>query len=158
MKIRIIELKDNAAAAAMIRAVFHEFNAPKKGTVYSDPLTDKLVQTFNGSNSILWVAEEDGKILGTCGIFPTQGLPYNHAELVKFYLHPAARGKGIGKKLFERSLNSAVDLGYTSIYIESLPQFSTAIGIYEKYGFKYLKKPLGSSGHTSCNIWMIKEL
>lgn len=158
MNIRKIELKDNAAAASMIKAVFHEFDAPKIGTVYSDPLTDKLAETFRAAGSVLWVAEQDGKIMGTCGIFPTKGLPQHYAELVKFYLDPAARGKGIGKILFEKSLDSAAELGYTNIYIESLPQFFTAIGIYEKYGFKYLDKPLGTSGHTSCNIWMIKEM
>ncbi len=158
MNIRKIELKDNLKAAAMIKAVFHEFDAPKVGTVYSDPLTNKLAETFIDARSVLWVAEEDEVIMGTCGIFPTEGLPENYAELVKFYLAPHARGKGIGKKLFEKSLRSAVDLGYTKIYIESFPQFSTAIGIYEKYGFNYLDQPLGNSGHTSCNIWMIKDL
>ncbi len=158
MNIRTIELKDNINAANLIKSIFREFDAPKVGTVYSDPLTDKLAETFTEAGSVLWIAEEGDAVLGMCGIFPTEGLPQYCAELVKFYLAPKARGKGIGKHLFEKSLASAADLGYTKIYIESLPQFATAIGIYEKYGFKFLDQPLGNSGHTSCNIWMIKEL
>lgn len=32
-------------------------------------------------------------------IYPTNGLPDGYAELVKLYLSPAARGKGIGNTL-----------------------------------------------------------
>lgn len=158
MTIRKIELKDNVAAAAMIRNVFDEFNAPLIGTVYSDPLTDSLYQTFDIAKAVLWVALLDNKLVGICGIFPTLGLPEGCAELVKFYLAPEARGQGLGKTLFDKSLESAKKLGYQEIYIESMPQFSKAINIYEKYGFTYLQNPIGTSGHTSCNIWMIKKI
>jgi putative acetyltransferase len=30
--------------------------------------------------------------------------------------------------------------------------------MYEKFGFTYLKQSLGNSGHTGCDIWMLKEL
>ena len=48
--------------------------------------------------------------------------------------------------------------GYTEMYIESLPDFTKAVRIYEKQGFQRLKQPLGNSGHTTCNIWMLKQL
>jgi len=44
------------------------------------------------------------------------------------------------------------------IYIESLPEFSNAVQMYEKLGFKKLDKALGSSGHTTCTIWMIRDV
>jgi putative acetyltransferase len=49
-------------------------------------------------------------------------------------------------------------MGYKRLYLESLPEFSKAVSMYEKFGFERLDKPLGSSGHTTCNIWMLKEL
>ena len=44
--IRPIEEKDNKEIAALIRKVFEEFDAPKTESVYSDPLTDRLFQSF----------------------------------------------------------------------------------------------------------------
>ncbi len=40
--IRKILPEDNSSLAKMIREVFEEFDAPREGTVYSDPTTDIL--------------------------------------------------------------------------------------------------------------------
>ena len=156
--IRRIKQEDNRALAEIIRSVFEEHDAPRVGTVYSDPTTDNLFELFSLPKAVLWVAERDGVVIGCCGIYPTEGLPEGCAELVKFYLSNCARGKGIGKELMERSINSAKEMGYRSLYIESLPQYSRAIAIYEKQGFKMLDRQLGKSGHSTCNVWMIKYL
>jgi putative acetyltransferase len=89
---------------------------------------------------------------------PTEGLPEKVAELVKFYLMPAARGKGIGKLLIEKSIHSAKELDYCKLYLESMPQFSNAVQFYERLGFKNLEAPLGNSGHVSCSIWMLLSI
>lgn len=156
--IRQILEKDNLSLAQMIRAVFEEHNAPREGTVFSDPTTDNLYRLFQTAKSVLWVAEVNGEIVGCCGVYPSNGLDENCVELVKFYLAKEARGKGIGKELMQKSIESAVESGYTQLYLESLPHFSKAVSIYEKQGFKKLTGPLGKSIHTSCNIWMLKDL
>jgi putative acetyltransferase len=158
MQIRKIRPSDNAALAKIIRTAFEEHGAPRTGTVYSDPTTDNLFGLFQKERSVLWVAEENGKLLGCCGVYPTPGLPEQCAELVKFYLSSEARGKGIGKTLMEQSTASAKELGYQELYLESLPEFANAVRMYEKQGFVTLDHPLGESGHTSCNIWMLKRL
>ncbi len=156
--LRKIEKKDNEVLAKIIRSCFHDFKVATQGTVYEDPTTDNLSELFKQNNSALFVAEIGGEVGGCCGIFPTDGLPENCAELVKFYIDKKFRGKGLGKSLMEKSIDFAKDSGYESIYIESLPEFSTAVSIYEKQGFTYLEKPLGNSGHSGCNLWMIKHL
>lgn len=156
--IRQIEPQDSASLATMIRTVFEEHDAPQHGTVYSDPTTDNLFELFQHPGSVLWVAEIDHKVMGCCGVYPTHGLPEKCAELVKFYLAAEARGKGIGKALMQRSIDAASDLGYNQLYIESLPEFSRAVSMYEKQGFERLIQPLGSSEHPTCDIWMLKEL
>jgi putative acetyltransferase len=157
--LRPIQPNDNVELARIIRESLVEFNVPKVGTVYSDPDTDRLFELFNDApNSCYFVAEEDGVLLGGCGVYPTNGLPTDHAELVKLYLTAATRGRGIGKMLMEKCFESAMELGYTHLYLESFPQLSKAISIYEKTGFKRLNHALGNSGHFACNIWMVKEL
>jgi putative acetyltransferase len=158
MNIREIKESDNIHLARIIREVFDEFDAPKAGSVYSDPTTDHLSEVFLQDKSILWIAEIDQKIAGSCGIYPTDGLPEGYVELVKFYLSSEARGKGIGKVLLEKSIASARKSGYKAIYIESFPEFENAVRIYRKLGFTLINRPLGNSGHTACTIWMIKEL
>jgi putative acetyltransferase len=156
--IRKIKKTDNLILAKIIRETFEEHDAPRVGTVYSDPTTDNLYELFTAPGSVLWVAEMNNTILGCCGIYPSSGLEKGYAELVKFYLKRDARGKGIGRALLNRCMDSAKELGYTYIYLESLPQFSNAISIYEKEGFKMLDHPLGDFIHNSCSIWMLKKV
>ena len=101
IKIRKIEQSDNKDLATLIRVIFREFKIDKPGTVYTDPTTDHLYEVFKQEGSDYWLAEEDGVILGGCGIYPTDGLPDGCVELVKFYLSADARGKGIGKILMQ---------------------------------------------------------
>ena len=150
--------EDNVPLARMIRQVFLEHNAPQSGTVFSDPTTDDLFGLFRKTGSVLWVAEVNGIPVGCCGIYPTEGLEDNCAELVKYYLSASERGKGTGKQLMELCIHSARELAYQKLYLESMPHFSKAVRIYEKLGFQKLSGPLGNSGHTTCDIWMLLEL
>ena len=157
--IRNIQIEDNVELARIIRESLVEFDVPKIGTVYSDPDTDRLYQLFNEApTSCYFVAEEDGVLIGGCGVYPTLGLPTGYAELVKLYLTAATRGKGIGKMLMDKCYEEAAKLGYTHLYLESFPQLAKAVSMYEKAGFKPLTGALGNSGHFACTIWMVKEL
>ena len=158
LTIRKVLKRDEPILASIIKAAFEEHDAPKEGTVYSDPTTEHLFELFKNPKSILWVAEWNGQVVGCCGLYPTVGLPSNTVELVKFYLNPMARGKGIGKTLLETNIQSAKELNYQEIYLESLPQFSQAVDFYSRIGFKKLENPMGNSGHNTCSIWMLLSL
>lgn len=155
---RKIEKRDNIEIASLIRKVFREFGIDRPGTVYTDPTTDDLFTLFQAPGSEYWIAEENGKIIGGCGIYPTPNLPEGCCELVKLYLDASRRGKGTGRKLMERAIDSAGKYGYGQIYLESMPELSKAISLYEKAGFRFIPAPLGNSGHFGCTIWMIKDL
>lgn len=156
--IRKIEKSDNAELATLIRIIFREFNIDRPGTVYTDPTTDHLYELFQTPGSVYWVAEENGKLLGGCGIFPTVNLPTGCAELVKFYLSKEARGKGIGKDLMQMSILSATEFGYKQLYLESFPELAKAVSMYQKAGFVTIDAALGQSVHFACTLWMLKEL
>ncbi|MEY4309807.1 MAG: hypothetical protein RL422_2010 [Bacteroidota bacterium] len=158
MDIRPIESRDNEALAKVIRTALAEFGANKPGTVYFDPTTDALFELFRTPGSYYYVATIDEKVVGGCGIFPTENLPDGTCELVKLYVAKDARGTGLGKQLMEKSMNWAKENGYTQVYLESMPELSKAVSIYEKVGFKSLDHPLGNSGHCGCDIWMLKAL
>lgn len=156
--IRSIQPTDNPALAAIVRNSLAEFGANKPGTVFYDPTTDDLYTLFQTPGSAYFVAEKDGIILGGGGIFPSQGLPEGTCELVKMYLAPAARNLGLGRQLIQLCMDQAKQLGYRKMYLETLPELSQAVRVYEKFGFQYLDGPLGNTGHFGCNVWMLKDL
>lgn len=156
--IRPIRQSDNKDLAAIIRNTLSEFGAANPGTVYFDPTTDALFGLFQAERSAYFVAEVDGKILGGGGIFPTEGLPEGTCELVKMYLLPEARGIGLGRTLIEKCLETAREKGFQQVYLETLDELHLALKIYAKFGFEYLKAPLGQSKHFGCGLWMLKKL
>ena len=158
IQIRNIEPSDNVAIASVIRNALAEFGANKPGTVFFDPTTDHLFELFKAPGSVYYVAEKNGIILGGCGIFPTEALPEKTCELVKLYLDKAARGTGLGKALLLKAMDWAKNNGYEQVYLESMPELSKAVSIYEKVGFEKLNHALGNSGHDGCDIWMLKKL
>jgi putative acetyltransferase len=158
MDIRPIESRDNETLAKVIRTALAEFGANKPGTVYFDPTTDALFELFRTPGSYYYVATIDEKVVGGCGIFPTENLPQGTCELVKLYVAKEARETGLGKQLMEKSMSWAKENGYTQVYLESMPELKKAVSIYEKVGFQPLDHPLGNSGHDGCDIWMLKAL
>jgi putative acetyltransferase len=158
IQIRPIEQKDNIDIAKVIRGALEEFGANKPGTVYFDPTTDALFELFNTPGSYYYIATIDNKVVGGAGIFPTENLPKGTCELVKLYLHKDARGTGLGKQLLNTAMQWAKENGYIQVYLESMPELSKAVTIYENVGFQRINQPLGNSGHCGCDIWMVKNL
>ena len=158
LKIREIKPEDNQKIASIIRTSLKEFGVDKPGTVYTDPTTDSLFELFQNPKSIYFIAELNGEMVGGCGLFPTKGLPNNCVELVKLYVSKDARGKNIGYELMQKCIDKAKELNQSSLYLESLPELSNAVNLYESVGFKKLNSPLGESGHFACDLWMLLEL
>ena len=74
------------------------------------------------------------------------------------YFLQEVRGKRIGFEMIQKCLTKAKEFGYEKCYLETLPEMLAAQSLYKKVGFEYLCEPLGGTGHTSCPVWMIKEL
>ncbi len=156
--IRNIQPSDNPCLSKIIKDTLTEFGANHPGTVYYDPTTDALYELFQTKGAGYFVAELDGQIVGGVGIYPTEGLLDDTCELVKMYLLPHARGTGLGRTLIEKSLDFAKETGYKQVYLESMPELQQALKVYAKFGFEYLKGPIGNSGHTGCSLWMLRSL
>jgi putative acetyltransferase len=156
--IRPILPADNRDLATIIRHSLEEFGAARPGTVYFDPSTDHLYELFQAPGSQYFTALADGQVGGGGGIYPSAGLPDGTCELVKMYLQPGLRGRGLGRAIIEKCLVFAAAAGYERVYIETLPELRKAMSVYEQAGFRYLDAPLGNTGHFGCDIWMLKDL
>jgi putative acetyltransferase len=156
--IREIQKEDNESIAKVIREVFIMDGYPKIGTAFADLQLDYMFETYFKPESIYYVVEENGKIIGGAGISPLENSTENVCELQKMYFLQEARGRGIGLLLIQKCLKSAKGFGYKKCYLETLPEMLVAQNLYKKVGFEYLCRPMGNTGHTQCPVWMLKKL
>lgn len=156
--IRKIKKEDNQSVAQLIRDVFDELNIPKVGTAYEDPYLDLMFEEYNKPRSVYYVVEKKGRIVGCAGVAPLANEVEIYCELQKMYFLPEIRGKGIGSQIMELCLQSAREFGFEKCYLETMPFMADAQKLYKKVGFENICSPMGSTGHTSCPVWMLKEL
>lgn len=158
MIIREIQRKDNFQMGTIVQQVLMEMGAPKIGTAYSDPNLFALFETYNLPKSIYYVIEKDNKIIGGAGIAILDNDEKNTCELQKMYFLQECRGLGFGTQIMNLCLKKAVAFGYKQCYLETMPYMVDAQKLYRNVGFEYINAPLGNTGHTSCPVWMLKNL
>ncbi|MEK3747482.1 GNAT family N-acetyltransferase [Paenibacillus sp. FSL E2-8871] len=157
MNIRRIHKNDNRAIEQIIRSCLIEFGGNRAGLAWEDDSLHHLYEYYNQSdNQAYWVVEEDGNILGGCGIAPF-GNEGDICELQKMYLSQSVRGRGISSELLNTALDFA-KLYYNKCYLETLQNMHAANRFYIKNGFELLDAPLAGSEHFACDAWYIKEL
>ncbi len=156
---RPIRPEDDLALAAIIRRVMPEFGADGPGFAIHDPEVDHMCAAYSVPGAAYFVVlDEEGLVLGGCGVAALEGGDSGVCELKKMYFLPAARGKGMGEVLLRHCLEVAKALGYQTCYLETLTGMDQAIRLYKKLGFKPLCAPLGRTGHGGCDHWFAKEL
>lgn len=158
MIIREIKEADNATVAFIIQSTLESFGAKGEGYAWADPEVHAMYEHFQGAGMSFYVVEDEaGDVLGCGGYAPLLSCT-EICELQKMYFLPSLRGKGYGKKLIEHCLEGARKEGYYKCYLETLPQMQAARGLYEKFGFQYLEERISGTGHSKCNVWMIRDI
>ena len=158
MLIREIRKVDDPVIANIIRKVMSEFDADPRTTILGDPALDKMYSNYQSPRSVYYIIEEDDAIVGGCGIKHLDNSDDNICELQRMFLLPKSRGKGFGKTLIDMCIKKAKEFKYDEIYLETLSQMKKAISVYEKTGFKKISSPIGNTGHSGCNTYMMLYL
>jgi len=156
--IRPIEPRDNDAIARVIRQVMPEFGADGPGFAIHDAEVAAMHASYSQSRSAYFVVESEGAVLGGGGIAPLAGAEPDVCELRKMYFLPALRGRGAGRAMMQRCLQTARELGFRRAYLETLTGMDAAQALYAKFGFQPLCAPLGATGHHGCNRFFILDL
>jgi GNAT superfamily N-acetyltransferase len=132
VEIRAVAEGDVGAVVALVRDVLAEFDLDfGAGSSTDDALRD-LPASYEEHGGAFWVAEHDGAIVGSCGVYPVAHGTY---ELRKMYLHPNARGLGMGTQLLARATAWVRGRGGQRIVLDTTEQMSRAIAFYESHGF-----------------------
>lgn len=158
VNIRPIQQKDNPHIAKAIRSVLVEHDVPKVGTVYEDKELDCMFETYNVPKAAYFVVEYKGEIMGGAGVAPLSNFTGNVCELQKMYFLESLRGKGIGTRMMDACISKAIEFGYDSCYLETMPFMKGAQKLYIRTGFEYIDGPMGDTGHFSCPVHMLKHL
>ncbi len=151
--IRPIEARDDAVLGRIIRTVLVEHGLTGEGSAIHDPEVNTMSVTYGQPGSAYFVVERGDRIVGGAGFGPLAAGDGTVAEVRKMYFMPDARGNGMGRILLAKILDEAKTAGYRKMYLETVRHMSAARSLYESFGFRQLASPIGSTGHTACELW-----
>lgn len=156
-EIRPVRKDDNRDVARLIREVMAEFGTVGEGFPINDSEIDDMHGAYASGRSAFLVVEKDGSIQGCGGFGPLPGAEKDTCELRKMYFLPALRGSGMGSRLLRKLLDAAREAGFRRCYLETMHNMHAARALYRKHGFTETQSPLGSTGHSACNRFMILD-
>ncbi|MBX3287770.1 MAG: GNAT family N-acetyltransferase [Acidobacteria bacterium] len=85
----------------------------------------------------LYLAYLDGEPVGCVGLRPLED---NICEMKRLYLRSEARGSGLGRKLIERLISDAREIGYMAMRLDTYPpKMAAAVKLYYEYGFREIE-------------------
>jgi len=96
---------------------------------------DMLVEIINSENSTIFIAEDNGEIVGMM-TFVTYRIPSGFKAWIEdVAVDKSMQGKGIGKALIEKAIECANQLNISKIDLTTAPFRVAANILYQKIGF-----------------------
>jgi DNA-binding MarR family transcriptional regulator/ribosomal protein S18 acetylase RimI-like enzyme len=99
----------------------------------------------------IYFAIYNDTIIGTCALIKESDEKY---ELSKMAVTEEFQGLKAGKRLAEAIINKFKSLNSKTLFLETNSKLLTAIRLYEKLGFKKLRKPEGSH-YKRADVYMV---
>lgn len=96
-----------------------------------------FINTFDATRERCWIAERKGRRLGAVFLVKKSGV---EAQLRLLLVDPAARGRGLGRRLVRECVRFARRCGYRKVVLWTQSELAAARGIYEKAGFRLVGK------------------
>lgn len=92
---------------------------------------DSFLEMISKEDARYYVAEEDGRLLGGCGVLMIAG----EGNITNVVIAPEARNRGIGTAMLEHLIREGEREGLTAYTLEVRVSNAPAIHVYEKLGF-----------------------
>ena len=108
---------------------------------------------ITGKGGYIWLAKEGDTIIGSAALIKENDGIF---ELAKMAVDDKHKGRGISKLLMETCINKAKEIGAVKLELFSNHQLTTALGLYEKYGFKHIN--VTGSAYATADVKMEMEL
>jgi len=110
-------------------------------TYIFDPDTpeEEMMAYWFSLEKYVYVADDDGEILGTYWIKANQPGLGSHVGNGAYMVSPNAKGKGIGRKMAEHSIEEARRLGFKSIQFNFVVKSNEiAVKLWKSVGFEVI--------------------
>lgn len=91
-----------------------------------------FLETIERSDTIYLVAEQNGEILGYCGLWQS----FEEGEIPNVAVSAKARNQGIGRKLLEELFRYGKESGIEAFTLEVRESNRPALHLYESLGFE----------------------
>jgi len=103
---------------------------------------------------VVYIIEESEKVVGTGAL---KKLEEGVAEIKNMYIRPDYRGRGYGKKMLGKLIETAVDFGYATVRLDTVEFMVAARRIYELAGFKVRGPYPGTTVQVDDNVHIFME-
>jgi len=99
------------------------------------PETEAFVRKNIAQHNPQFVAVEANTVVGWCDITPMERVVFAHCGSLGMGVIPEYRGKGIGRRLIEVTLNAARAKGLARIDLQVREDNIPALSLYQRFGF-----------------------
>ncbi|MEY2501733.1 MAG: hypothetical protein QOI07_2067 [Verrucomicrobiota bacterium] len=130
--------------------IFRATVAPGDAFVY-DPNTqrEEAMAYWFADGTRTYVAETDGRILGSYILRANRPGLGNHVANAGFMVDPASRGSGVGRAMGEHALSEARRLGYRAMQFNFVISTNeSAVHLWQQLGFKIVGTLPGAFRHA----------
>lgn len=150
IEIRKVVETDRAAVWGIIKTVI------AGGDTYvfdPDSSEDEMMAYWFSAEKHNYVAVLDGEIVGTFWIKANQPGLGSHVANGAYMVSPKAKGKGIGKRMAEYSLNEAKRLGFTAMQFNFVVKSNTvAVKLWQSVGFEIIGEIPNAFNHKESGL------
>lgn len=81
----------------------------------------------------LYLAFMEGEVAGCIALRPFQG---DQCEMKRLYVRPKFRGQNLGRLLAIKVIDEARQIGYSQMFLDTLPMMAAAQTLYRSLGFQ----------------------
>ena len=129
--------------------LFREAAAGGDAFAYDEETTEETARKlWFEPPAVCFVAEQEGRILGTYYVRPNQPGRGDHVANGGYIVAPEARGRGLARVLCEHSLETARRLSFTAMQFNYVVATNTAaVRTWERCGFAVVGRLPGAFRH-----------
>ena len=133
MTIRLARLPDTEAISLTLREAFAEFESLYTPAAFSATTPSKAQIEARFEEGPIWVAELEGKLVGTVAAVPRGTELYIRSMAVL----PTARRRGVGTLLLNATETFAAAHQHRRLVLDTTPFLLEAVQLYERHGFRH---------------------
>lgn len=147
ISIRLSTIRDSDAVWKILEPIIR---AGETYTLPRDFTREQALEYWHASHHETFVAEEDGKILGTYYLRPNQQGGGSHVANCGYMTVPWAAGRGVASAMCAHSFDRARERGFRAMQFNIVISTNeVAIRLWQKFGFEIVGRLPGAFHHPT---------